>query len=256
MGMVIRVERSMEVHAVKRYRHLFFDLDHTIWDFERNSREVLAELHADFRLESLGVALPDFIPAYEEVNAALWIRHEAGTIPKEVLRALRFNQALQRFGIHHSALAARLDEAYIQRCPRRSALMPGAFQLLEDLRPHYGLHIITNGFTQIQALKMDAAGIRQFFRVVLTSEMAGVAKPDKGIFRHAMRSAGAKAGESLMIGDNARTDMAGARKAGMDQAHLAGVAAQDLLATYRITGLDELRGILLQGHLVPSGTKP
>jgi putative hydrolase of the HAD superfamily len=246
----------MEVHQVKRYRHLFFDLDHTIWDFERNSRSVLTELHGDFGLADLGIALEEFIPAYEQVNAALWIRHEAGAIPKEVLRALRFNQALGYFGVHRSALAARLDEAYMQLCPRRSALMPGAQALLEDLRPHYGLHIITNGFTEIQALKLDAAGIRKYFSVVLTSEMAGVAKPDKGIFRHALRSAGAKAEESLMIGDNARTDMAGARGAGIDQVHLSAVFEGDPEATFRVTRLDELRAVLLQGHLVPSGTKP
>ncbi|MBS1547154.1 MAG: YjjG family noncanonical pyrimidine nucleotidase [Bacteroidetes bacterium] len=241
---------------MKSYRHLFFDLDHTIWDFERNSRDVLAELHADFGLEGLGVAKRPFIAAYEEVNAALWIQHEAGEIPKEVLRSLRFNLALRHFGLHKPALAAHLDKAYMERCPQRSALMPGALALLEDLRPHFGLHIITNGFTEIQALKLDAAGIRKFFDVVLTSEMAGVAKPGKGIFRHALRSAGARADESLMIGDNARTDMAGARNAGMDQAHLSPPSGRDPEATYGIGRLDELRAVLFQGHLEPSGTKP
>ena len=244
----------MEIHQVKRYRHLFFDLDHTLWDFERNSREVLAELHKDFDLVSMGIREEAFIPAYEAVNAALWVQHEAGTRPKEVLRALRFNQALQHFGVQDGNLARQLDKSYMERCPRRSGLMAGALGLLQNLRPHYGLHIITNGFTEVQFLKLDAAGIRGLFNVVLTSEMAGVAKPGQGIFRHALRSAGAKAGESLMIGDNARTDMAGARRAGMDQAHLSLPGEGDPEATFRISRLDDLRNVLLQGHAVPSGT--
>lgn len=235
----------MEVHPVKPYRHLFFDLDHTLWDFEANSRAVLAELHADLRLGAMGIERADFIAVYEEVNAALWGRHEEGVIPKEVLRALRFKQALCRFGVQDAGLAKQLEETYMERCPKRAALIPGALGLLEDLRPHYHLHIITNGFTEVQAVKMNASGIRGFFGVVLTSEMAGAAKPSLKIFRHAMRSAGAKAHESLMIGDNARADIAGSRRAGMDQAHFSPVGAGDPEATYRIAQLDALRPLLL-----------
>ncbi len=246
----------MEIHPVKQYRHLFFDLDRTLWDFDRNSREVLAELHGDFHLQDLGIPRDDFIPAYEQVNAALWAQHEDGVLPKEVLRALRFNHALQQFGVANGGLARHLETAYMDRCPKRARLLPGALNLLEELKPHFGLHIITNGFTEIQALKLNAAGIRKFFNVVLTSEMAGVAKPDKAIFRHAMRSAGAKPTESLMIGDNAKADMAGARNAGMDQAHLSAPGEGDAQATYRITRLEELRTVLFHGHLESSGTKP
>ncbi|HQW33396.1 MAG TPA: YjjG family noncanonical pyrimidine nucleotidase [Flavobacteriales bacterium] len=235
----------MEIHRVKHYRHLFFDLDHTLWDFEANSRAVLAELHAEFGLAEMGVDGDAFIPAYEEVNVALWARMEAGTIPKEVIRALRFNQALEQFGLRNAGLAKRLEETYMERCPRRSTLLPGALDLLEDLRKDYRMHIITNGFTEVQGVKMDASGIRGFFDVVLTSEMAGASKPSTRIFRHAMRSAGAKLQESLMIGDNAVADIGGARRAGMDQAHLAPLESGDPQATYRITRLDELRAVLL-----------
>ncbi len=235
----------MEVHAVKSYRHLFFDLDRTLWDFDGNSREVLAELFTEFELGSFGIGQEAFIAVYEEVNAALWGQHEAGAIPKEVLRALRFHRALEQLGISESALARRMEEAYMDRCPRRSGLLPGAMGLLEDLKTRYSLHIITNGFTEVQALKLDVAGIRHYFHVVLTSEMAGVAKPDKGIFRHALRSAGARASESLMIGDNARADIAGARKAGIDQVHFSPEGNPDSEATFRVAHLHELRGILL-----------
>lgn len=230
---------------MKEYHHLFFDLDHTLWDFQRNSRAVLAELCDEYLMESLGLDAEAFIPAYEKVNAALWVQLDGGTIPKEVLRALRFKQALQHFGVDDGVLARKLEESYMDRCPERALLMPGALSLLQDLQPHYHMHIITNGFTEIQAVKLSTSGIRQFFKVVLTSEMAGASKPSARIFRHAMRSAGAKVQESLMIGDNARADIAGGRKAGMDQVHFVPEQKGDPEATYRITHLDELRSILL-----------
>lgn len=231
-------------HTGRAYKHLFFDLDHTLWDFQGNSRAVLAELCDEF-LGPRGVQANAFIPAYEEVNARLWAQLDGGDIPKEVLRAMRFKQALLSVGVDDGTLARQLEECYMQRCPARTLLMPGALDLLRDLQPHYRMHIISNGFTDIQAIKLAASGIRAFFHVVLTSEMAGAPKPSARIFRHALRSAGAQVHESLMIGDNARTDIAGGRNAGMDQVHFAPHDATDPEATYRITHLDQLRRILL-----------
>lgn len=229
---------------MRRYRHLFFDLDHTLWDFQANSRAVLAELWME-RLAGTGIAADTFIAAYERVNAALWEQLDNGTMPKEVLRALRFKQALAHFGIQDGAMARWLEETYLDRCPQRATLVPGAMGLLEDLHPHYHLHVITNGFTEVQAVKLHSSGIRRFFKVVLTSEMAGASKPNARIFRHALRAAGARAEESLMIGDNARADIAGGRGAGMDQAHFVPAGGGDPAATHRIARLDELRTILL-----------
>jgi putative hydrolase of the HAD superfamily len=174
-------------------------------------------------------------------------------MPKDMLRALRFARTLRHFGVEDGRLARTLEDQYLERCPKRGVLMPGALRLLEDLYPHYHLHIITNGFTEVQMQKLDTTGIRRFFKVVLTSEMAGVAKPAAGIFRHALRAAGAQVRASLMIGDNARSDMAGARDAGLDQAHLSPQGTADPEATYRVEALDQLRPLLLADHL-PSGT--
>lgn len=234
----------MEVHPVKRYRHLFFDLDHTLWDFRTNSRAVLLELHAELGMEGRGIAAPRFVEVYEAVNAELWKGYDGGVIPKDVLRALRFRKALGHFGVRDARLAKELEETYMDRCPHRSALNPGVLQLLRDLRPRYRMHIITNGFLETQLVKLSASGIRPFFDVVLTSEQAGANKPSARIFRHALRSARAKAEESLMIGDNAVADIGGARNAGIDQAHYTVEAEGDPQATYRFSHFDELRGIL------------
>ncbi len=231
---------------MKRYRHIFFDLDHTLWDFRSNSRDTLTELYHDERLELRGIpSATELIDAYEEVNQVLWLRYEAGHLPKEVLRVLRFRNALLRFGVKDEVMAVRMGRNYLERCPQRTKLMPGVASLLEDLDRDHALHIITNGFDEVQRIKLDGSGIGQRFRVVLTSEKAGARKPDPRIFARAMKDAGARDGECLMVGDDRRTDMAGARGAGWDHAHFAAETDPDPLATYRIMHMDDLRPILL-----------
>ncbi len=231
---------------MSRYSHIFFDLDHTLWDFRTNSRRVLGELYTDHGLCALGVPEVDgFITAYEEINARLWRQYESGRMHRDVLRVLRFRDTLWQFGIRQDTLADRLGHDYLLRSPTQTALIPGVRSLLTDLHGHYQLHIITNGFHEVQHTKLRHSGIDRFFRVILTSERAGARKPDPRIFQRALKEAGATAAESLMVGDDARTDMGGARSAGWDHAHFAGHGQADPLATYRLTGMDELRAILL-----------
>lgn len=231
---------------MSRYRHIFFDLDHTLWDFTANSRATLAELHADGGLEAMGVTgAQAFIEVYEEVNQALWQRYEAGRLHRDVLRVLRFRNTLLHFGVRNDKLAAWLGTTYLERCPVKPGLMPGARELLADLRGRYELHIITNGFAEVQATKLEHSGIADHFGAVITSEQAGARKPDPRIFAHALRKARATAEESLMIGDSVQADMVGARAAGWDHAHFTAEAEADPLATYRVAHMDELRGILL-----------
>src|SRR5690606_14599257 len=171
-GLGLRSKHCFPFPRVSRYRHIFFDLDHTLWDFRTNSRAVLQDLYVAHDLHSLGV--PDtaaFIAAYEEINAQLWARYEAGHMQRDVLRVLRFRNTLRLFGTRDDGLADRLGRDYLEWSPRRTALMPGVKALLDDLRPHYRLHIITNGFHAVQRTKITCAGIADLFEVVLTSEM-------------------------------------------------------------------------------------
>jgi len=232
---------------VSRYSHIFFDLDHTLWDFRTNSRATLRELHADLGLEEKGVpSASELIEVYEEVNAGLWRRYEEGRIPKEVLRVLRFRNTLGRFGVRNDRLSDRLATEYLDRCPRKPALHAGVRELLDDLVRDHRLHIITNGFSEVQRIKLACSGIAAHFEVVLTSEAAGAAKPDPRIFRRALDLAGALPAESLMVGDDARNDTGGARAAGLDQAHFTGEegVVPDEEATYRFAHFGELKRLL------------
>jgi putative hydrolase of the HAD superfamily len=231
---------------MRRYRHIFFDLDHTLWDFTANSRSTLRELYLDLGLEAKGVAgADDLIEAYEEVNRDLWGRYEQGHIPKEVMRVLRFRTTLARFGVSQRGLAETMSREYLDRCPRRTILFPGVLELLHDLRPHYRMHIITNGFEEVQSVKLKSSSIDGLFDNMVTSERAGASKPSPVIFEHARRRSGALAEESLMVGDNILSDMLGARQAGWDQAHFAVEVAPDPEATYQLRHMDDLRTLLL-----------
>ncbi len=231
---------------MKRYAHLFFDLDHTLWDFETNSRHTLRELHEAEKLTDQGVEdVEEFIDAYEEVNHGLWQRYESGQLDRNVLRVLRFRNTLLRFGVKDEALAVRMGRDYLALTPKRTALMPGARELLGDLRGKYRIHIITNGFHEVQREKIASSGLEDHFDLVLSSEMAGARKPDPRIFAAALKRTKATSEESLMIGDSVPADMEGARAAGWDHAHFAPHGTADEQATYVLRRLDDLRAILL-----------
>lgn len=231
---------------MNRYRHIFFDLDHTLWDFTANSRATLDELYTDLGLSSKGVSdAEELITVYEEVNRDMWLQYEQGRIPKEVMRVLRFRTTLRHFGVTERGLPETMAHAYLERCPRRIQLFPGVPALLRDLKPHYRLHIITNGFDEVQHTKLRCSGIEDLFDAVITSERAGASKPSPAIFAYAQKRAGAEPSGSLMVGDNVLSDMAGARDAGWDHAHFAAEVEADPLATYRIRHMDDLRPLLL-----------
>lgn len=231
---------------MKRYKHIFFDLDHTLWDFRTNSRATLRELYMELDLAGHGVEhVEELISAYEDVNKGLWRRYEMGELNKEVLRVLRFRNTLLQFGVRNDALAERMGEAYLDQCPRKPALFDGALALLDDLSRTHALHIITNGFHSVQQVKLLSSGIHGHFDVVLSSEQVGAGKPDRRIFQRALELANANVNESLMIGDDRETDMRGARDAGWDHVHFAAETEPDPDATHRVAHLDELRPLLL-----------
>lgn len=231
---------------MKSYQHIFFDLDHTLWDFDRNSRETLEELFEAYSLKNYGIAaFQDFIETYHQVNDLKWEEYRQGLISKEHLRATRFHDTLLRFEIDHPKLAAEIDHEYIQRSPHKTHLFPNALEVLEYLAEKYRLHIITNGFTEVQDIKLTQSGLHPFFTYKITSEMVGANKPDPVIFRHALKMAGAKRTESIMIGDNLEVDIVGARRVGLDQVYFnPDKKPHSEKVTFEILNLAELKTFL------------
>jgi putative hydrolase of the HAD superfamily len=197
---------------------VFFDLDHTLWDFERNSALTFQRI---FRDHAIDLELETFLAAYVPANLAFWKLYREGKIEKESLRYRRLRTVFDavRYPVEDEVIYS-LADAYIEHLSTFENLVPFTMEILEYLKPRYRLHIITNGFEEIQAKKMRTSGIAEYFDQVINSEMAGVKKPDPLIFRLALERSGAQAGRSLMVGDNLEADILGARALGIHTLHL------------------------------------
>ena len=232
---------------MKTYRHIFFDLDRTLWDFDKNSHETLQEIFVHQQLAAVGIpSFESFYKIYHEINAHYWENYRLGNLDKETLRYIRFYDTLTRFGIDNKQLAISIGNDYVDHSPRKTSLLPNTMETLEYLKEKYILHIITNGFEEVQHIKMHSSGIAHFFEHIITSERAGHKKPTPEIFRFALKLAGAKRKESIMIGDHLEIDCVGARQTGIDSVYFnPGKIAHDENITFEIASLEELKEILL-----------
>jgi len=230
---------------MQKYRHLFFDLDRTLYDFDRNNRETIFQLYRDFGLPEMGVADFDiFHKTYKSINLPLWERYKRQEITKEYLNVARFSDTLKAFGINHG-LAEKFASEYIRISPLQVHLLPGTIELLDYLFPKYPLYIITNGFDEIQFLKISRCGLEEYFQHVIVSEDAGAQKPDPRIFDYAFEKTGARPEDSLLVGDDPQSDIFGAQQAGMDQVWLAQPGeTSPYEPTYQINQLKELMEFL------------
>jgi len=230
-----------------KYKHLFFDLDHTLWDFERSSSESLAEVYHTFKMMDFGVAsLDTFISTYLRINYQLWRDLEQGKIAHGYIRENRFRMVMESLGIKEKTDFWPMEETYIALLPTKSYLMDGALEVLNYTRDKgYLLHILTNGFDVAQGKKMQSAGISDYFTYLITNEKAQSRKPDRRIFEYAVSCASAACHECLMIGDNWEADIVGARNFGIDTVYYnpAGTAF-DEPPTYEVRHLRELMKIL------------
>ncbi len=200
-----------------KYKHIFFDLDNTLWDFDASSAHTFDLVYAHFGLKEIGVpTLKAFVERYHLHNDNMWALYREGKMEKEILRSFRFEMTLKDFGLDNALLAEKIADYYLYHAPRNVFLLPDAIETLACLSRSFPLHIITNGFEEVQHIKLETSGMGRFFDQVITSEAAGVKKPDPGIFKFALQKARAKANESLMVGDDLEVDVEGARAAGMD----------------------------------------
>lgn len=201
---------------MEHIQHIFFDLDHTIWDFETNSRNTIRDL-VGLYTPQIGFELDfeAFYPVYWEINEEMWQHFRENRINSAFLRHYRFRQAFARFGIEEAPWIDKFGEDYMSTCPTKSDLMPNAKETLKILYKEFPLHLITNGFNETQRAKLRHAKLTRYFKKVITSEMANAKKPDPVIFELAMREAKATPETSLYIGDHYETDVVGGKNAGM-----------------------------------------
>ena len=230
----------------RRYRHLFFDIDHTLWDFDSNSRQTLVELYEEFRLEKIGIHDFDlFHKNYLVHNEVLWERYRNGHLKVEEMRWKRMWLTLLDFKIGNEALAREMGVRFLELLPLKKILFPYTLEILNYLKgKQYHIHLITNGFEKNQHHKLKNSGLDIYFTEVITSEGSNSLKPHREIFEFALDKAGAQKKESIMLGDSLDVDVRGARDAGIDQVfvnHLGIMPAFE--PTYMVNSLKELEDI-------------
>ncbi len=193
---------------------VFFDLDHTLWDFDRNSALAFESI---FEKRQIMVGLDDFLSHYIPLNKLYWEKYRHDLISQQELRYWRLRDSFDQLGhrLDDDTLLL-ISEDYIETLTTYNHLFDGALEILEYLRGKYRLHIITNGFQSIQDRKIDNSGLRPYFETVTNSEHCGVKKPNPLIFEHALRVAGASPKGSVMIGDCLDADVNGALNCGLD----------------------------------------
>jgi putative hydrolase of the HAD superfamily len=230
-----------------KYKDLFFDLDHTIWDFELNSKETLLDLYHTHRLLDYGIENFDqFFERYSEHNHRLWDRYTKGFIKQEELRWKRIYLSLLDFKIANEALAKEMSVGYLDILPNKKNLFPYTHEILNYLiQKGYRLHLITNGFESVQLNKLKNSDLENYFIEVITSEASNSLKPHKEIFEYALQAANATIESSIMIGDNEAADIQGANNFGIDSIFVNHLQVTPTVpSTYVITHLKELENIL------------
>jgi putative hydrolase of the HAD superfamily len=198
----------------KNITDVFFDLDHTLWDFEKNSALAFETV---FKMQDLKVDMNEFLHFYVPINREYWEKYRKDEISQ---KQLRYGRLKDTFDLIEYAVSDEmidlLSVEYIHYLPKYNHLFEGTIEILDYLKPKYNLHIITNGFAEIQGNKLDNSYISHYFKTMTNSEMAGVKKPNQKIFEYALNLAEAKKENSIMIGDCIEADVQGALDAGLD----------------------------------------
>lgn len=232
-----------------KYEHIIWDLDHTLWDFDTNSKESIIELLEEFDLVGSPINDVDqFLSDYIKINRHCWDLYQEGKMDKATLRYTRFQQAFELHGVqeaHSRQLADEFCEGYVKKCPQKSALIPGAIEVLDYMKAkQYQMCIMTNGFVEAQHVKMHVSGLNDYFNHVFISENLKAKKPDPKAYHAVLNALNTKVEKCIMIGDSASSDIQGAVNVGMDSVHFLPEGQRDSKGTHIIKDLLELKSIL------------
>ncbi|MGE4287680.1 MAG: YjjG family noncanonical pyrimidine nucleotidase [Salinivirgaceae bacterium] len=227
-----------------KYKYLFFDLDRTLWDYKANSEQTLIDLVKTFTPQ-LSSQTRLFIEIFYKVNEALWLQYRDGIISKEYLSSSRFIQVYKHFGIDAVSMAEEIAQYYIVQSPQKNKLFPDTRKVLSYLKSmNYSLYLLTNGFLEVQKVKIRTSDIERYFEGMITSEEVGYQKPDSRIFEYALRNTGGQKNNSIMIGDDLDNDIFGAQNFGIDTIYFNPQRTTHKgNPTYEINNLIELIGL-------------
>lgn len=230
-----------------QYSTILFDLDDTLWDTSNNSKESLSEVFNLFSFNKHYNSFDEFYTIYFKYNMSLWEKYEKHTITKEELKKDRFYTPFKHIEDITIEKAALINQEFMSRTASKGGVVEGAKEILEALRPHYKIGILSNGFKEVQHKKIKNAGLNEYFDKVILSDDIGLNKPRRELFEYALNKMGVTAGRTVMIGDSWSSDIEGAYKSNIDQIwyNPDNETPKGFKPTYTIKKLDELKGILL-----------
>ena len=235
---------------LKKYKHIFFDLDNTLWDFELNAREALQSTFHQFNLDDRVADFTCFHEIYSGHNERLWGLYRNNGITKQELIRQRFQHTFNEFALADTD-PLEFNEVFLKLMPLQKVLVPGAIEVLDYLiRKNYSLYIITNGFREVQERKLELSGIRHYFKRIIISEDIKAQKPSPEIFEYALKSNNARKRESIMVGDSPEVDIAGARNAGIDQIYFAPASSGLTFEPDLLTGKRQLTRTFIISELI------
>jgi len=229
----------------KNYNNIFFDLDRTLWDFETNSKQAINKLFYKYNLDKKITDFDIFFKTYEKINEKYWDMYRKGKISKEYLRTNRFYSTLKYFDIDDFKLSNKFGLDYIKISPKQTNLFPDTIKILENLHTKYNLFIITNGFKEVQFIKLKNSKLDKYFKKVFTSEIIGAQKPNSKFFEYVIKHTNSKKNESIVVGDDLKVDILGAKKFGIDQIYFnPKQISHNEQITFEIKNLIEILNIL------------
>lgn len=224
-------------------KHIFFDLDHTLWDFEKNSALAFNKIFQELNFD---IDSQQFMDIYNPINVAYWKLYERNEIDQEALRVNRLKDAFAaiNFEVTSEEINA-ISHLFIEYLTSNNHLIDGTIELLDYLKDKYTLHIITNGFSFVQDVKLQKSNLTNYFVTITNSEVAGHKKPHKNIFQYALSVANASKNESIMVGDSIEADVLGAMNFGIKAVYF-NPANDDVLHNeiIHIQKLTQLKNIL------------
>lgn len=230
---------------MSKYKHIFFDFDNTLWDFTYNSKESLKEIFDKYNFAQDFENFDNFYQQYEKNNEELWALYREGNISKDSLTARRFLFASEKRR-HNELSSLQINSDYLSFTTQKTKVIEHAIHLLKYLQDKYIINILTDGFFEVQMVKLRTSKLSSFISNIITAEEVGHLKPNKELFEFAMDACDAKPEESIMVGDNYSTDIVGAHYAGMDQIFFnrEKKANFEVIPTFTVTTLKEIMNIL------------
>ena len=231
---------------MQTYKNLFVDLDDTLWDIHHNSKECLNEIYDDYGYKKYYESFEDYYNVYMPSNHHLWGMYREGKINKDELIVERFLVPVREFGIDDTEYAIKLSDDFLERTTLRTKLVDGTMELLEYLKPKYKMHILSNGFREVQYKKIKNSGLTSYFDKIILSDEIGINKPHVDFFNHALKTTNSYPSETLMIGDSWDADIMGAYNSNIHQLWYNPEELQPVgfTPTYCVKTLEEIKEIL------------